>query len=320
MLKKILNDIRFADTYTIFAYTNKLTQPQTSMKPFKEVVNYLAGNSFVIKYDDFEHFSVPYHFHNEFELVYILRSTGKKFVGDVIEDFGPGDIVFLGSTLPHFFLNDKQYYSGNPELRVNAYILQFPADYFSDNQLIRPEFASISRLLANSSRGLKFPESIKSQAADLIQKMYQNNGLIRYFSLIELLNLLGQSDFTPIASQGYSKSTYHNFDGRLVKVYKYSIENFNKKISLNEVASVAGMNPTAFCRYFRSKMRKTYAEFVNELRINNACNMLRNSNETIAFVCFETGFTNISNFNRQFKGIIGKSPSEYRKFLNVGND
>jgi len=122
------------------------------MKPFKEVINYLAGNSFVIKYNDFEHFSVPYHYHNEFELAYILRSTGKKFVGDVIEDFGPGDLVFLGSTLPHFFLNDKQYYSGNKELRVNAYILQFPADYFSDNQLIRPEFASISRLLANSSR------------------------------------------------------------------------------------------------------------------------------------------------------------------------
>lgn len=290
------------------------------MKPFKEVINYLAGNSFVIKYNDFEHFSVPYHYHSEFELAYILRSTGKKFVGDVIEDFGPGDLVFLGNTLPHFFLNDKQYYSGNPELRVNAFILQFPADYFSDNQLKRPEFASIARLLVNSSRGLKFPESTKSQAAPIIQNMYHENGLIRYFKLIELLNLLGQSEFVPIASPGYSKNTYSNFDGRLVKVYEYSIKNFNKNISLNEVASVAGMCPTAFCRYFRSKMRQTYAEFINELRINNACNLLRNSNKTIAYVCSETGFNNLSNFNRQFKEIIGKSPSEYRKFLNIKND
>lgn len=296
------------------------TQLQTRMKPFKEVINYLAGNSFVIKYNDFEHFSVPYHYHNEFELAYILRSTGKKFVGDVIEDFGPGDIVFLGNTLPHFFLNDKQYYTGNPELRVNAFILQFPADYFNDDQLKRPEFVSIARLLTHSSRGLKFPESIKNQAGTLIQKMYHENGLFRYFILIELLNLLGQSEFTPIASQGYSKNNYTHCDGRLVKVYEYSIKNYNKRISLDEVASVAGMCPTAFCRYFRCKMRKTYAEFVNELRINQACNLLRNSNETIAYVCFETGFNNLSNFNRQFKGIIGKSPSEYRKFLNVEND
>jgi AraC-like DNA-binding protein len=287
------------------------------MKPFKEVINYHIGNSFIIRHNDFEHFSVPYHYHGEYELVYIISSTGKKFVGDVIEDFGPRDLVFLGSTLPHFYLNDKQYYTGNPELRVKAYILQFPANYFSDDQLSRPEFAPIYRLLANSSRGLKFPESIKDKVASLLEKMYQENGLVRYFTLIELLNLLGQSDFTLIASPGYSKQSNYNFNNRLVKVYEYSIQNYNKKISLNEVASVAGMNPAAFCRYFRSKMRKTYAEFINELRINNACNLLRNSNETIAFVCFETGFNNLSNFNRQFKGIIGKSPSAYRKFLST---
>lgn len=304
-------------TYILFLLEYQIHAFSHKMKPFKEVINYLAGNSFVIKYNDFEHFSVPYHYHNEFELAYIVTSTGKKFIGDIFEDFGPGDLVFCGSTLPHFFLNDKQYYSGNPDLRVKAYILQFPADYFSDNQLKRPEFAFISRLLANSSRGLKFPESTKKQAGEIIKKMYQDSGLVRYFTLIELLNLLGQSEFAPIASQGYSKSAHHNFDGRLVKVYEYSIQNFSKKISLNEVASVAGMNPAAFCRYFRNKMRKTYAEFVNELRINNACNLLRNSNETIAFVCFETGFNNLSNFNRQFKEIIGKSPSEYRKFLNL---
>ncbi len=287
------------------------------MKPFKEIINYHIGNSFIIRYNNFEHFSVPYHYHVEYELVYVISSTGKRFVGDVIEDFGPQDLVFLGSTLPHFFLNDKQYYTGNPDLRVNAYVLQFPANYFSNDQLSRPEFASIYRLLANSSRGLKFPESIKDKVASLLEKIHQENGLVRYFTLIELLNLLGQSDFTFIASPGYSKHSNYNFNNRLVKVYEYSIQNYNKKISLNEVASVAGMNPAAFCRYFRSKMRKTYAEFINELRINNACNLLRNSNETIAFVCFETGFNNLSNFNRQFKEIIGKSPSAYRKFLST---
>lgn len=289
------------------------------MKPFKEELNYKADASFIIKYNDFEHFTVPYHFHYEYELAYMVSSTGKKFVGDVIEDFGPGDIVFLGSALPHFFLNDKQYYNGDPNLRVNAYILQFPADYFSDKQLNRPEFASIFRLLSSSSRGLRFPEETRLKATTLIKKMYQDHGLIRYFTLIELLNLLGHSDFTPIASQGYSKYANYNFNNRLVKVYEYSIQNYNKKISLDEIACVAGMNSTAFCRYFREKMRKTYAEFINELRVNAACNLLRNTNSTIEYICFETGFNNLSNFNRQFKGIIGKSPSSYRKLLSEQN-
>lgn len=142
---------------------------------------------------------------------------------------------------------------------------------------------------------------------------------VRNHCLNQILNLLGQSDFTPIASQGYSKYANYDFNNRLVKVYEYSIQNYNKKISLDEVASVAGMNPAAFCRYFKSKMRKTYAEFINELRINNACNLLRNSNETIAYVCYEAGFNNLSNFNRQFKEIIGKSPSDYRKFSSSQN-
>lgn len=289
------------------------------MKPFKEVINYTAENSFIIRYDDFEHFSVPCHFHHEYEIVYIIQSTGKRFVGDVIESFEPEDLVFFGSTLPHYYINDKSYYSGNPDLKVNAFVLQFPADYFSDDQLRRPEFSAIQRLLTNSSRGLKFPDSIKKQVAELFHKTYNESGIKRYLSLIELLNLLGQTNFSPIASSGYSKNVNYNIDDRMIKVYEFSTLNYNKKISLQEVASVAGMNPTAFCRYFRAKIGKTYAEFINDLRIKNACSLLRNGNKTIAFICFETGFNNLSNFYRQFKAKIGKSPSAYRKFVSNQN-
>ena len=284
------------------------------MKPFKEVINYPVENSFILRYNNFAHFSVPWHFHNEYEMVYIVRSTGKFFVGDVVQNFVPGDFAFLGSTLPHFFHNDLPYYSGNPDLIVNAYVLQFPYDYFSDNQLLRPEFSAIRRLLQNSSRGLSFPPETKQSVLEMLEKMISEKGLKRYQMLLELLKYLGKSDFTTIATAGYSNSMNYHGEDRMVKIYEFSTMNYNRKISLQEVASVAGMNPTAFCRYFHNKAGKTYAEFINELRISYACKLLRHGNQTIAFICYEAGFNNLSNFNRQFKAKIGKSPSEYREF------
>ncbi len=286
------------------------------MKPFKEVINYPAENSFVLRYNNIAHFSVPWHFHNEYEMIYIVRSTGKRFVGDVVESFGPGDLTFYGSTLPHFLHNDEEYYSGDPNLIVNAYILQFPSDYFSEKQLRIPEYASIRRLLINASRGLKFSAATSEHAGRMLRKMHAEKGFKRYIMLLDLLNYLGQSDYSPISSPGHSSPINFHVEERMVKVYEFSTRNYNRKISLQEVASVAGMNPTAFCRYFKDRSGKTYAEFINELRINYACKLLRHGNRTIAFVCCETGFNNLSNFNRQFKARIGKSPSEYRDFVN----
>jgi AraC-like DNA-binding protein len=133
--------------------------------------------------------------------------------------------------------------------------------------------------------------------------------------LLELLNFLGRADFSPIASPSYANAINNNMDDRIIKIFEFSTQNYNRKISIQEVASVAGMNTTAFCRYFRKKTGKTFAEIINELRISYACKLLRHDNRTIEFVCFETGFNNLSNFNRQFKAKMGKSPSEYRKFV-----
>jgi AraC-like DNA-binding protein len=289
------------------------------MKPFKEEINYPTENSFILRYNDFSHFSVPWHFHNEFEMAYIVQSTGKRFVGDAIENFGPGDFAFYGSTLPHLHHSDEQYYSGNSNLKVNAFILQFPVDYFSEKQLRSPEFFGVNRLLSNSARGLKFPAHTNKTVAKMLEKMYAEKGLKRYILLIEFLNFLGQTDFSPIASPSYANSMNNNMDDRLVKVYEFSTQSYNRKISIQEVASVAGMNTTAFCRYFRKKTGKTFAEFINELRICYASKLLRHGNQPVEFICFESGFNNISNFNRQFNAITGKSPSVYRKLAKNQN-
>jgi AraC-like DNA-binding protein len=282
------------------------------LKPFHAFIDYPVGNSFIIKYDNFPHFSVPLHFHNEYEIVYIIKSTGKKYVGDVVESFESGDLSFYGNNLHHFYLNDEKYYNNDPEFYVNAIVVLFPSDYFSARQLHQPEFTLIRKLLNNTTRGLKFPAKTVSDASNLLQKMLITSGIERYLLFLRFLNLLGSSDYQSIASFGYTNKSESFGEHRMEKIYKFCKHNFTRKLTLKEVSSIAAMNPTAFCRYFRNNTGKTFVRFINELRVSFSCNMLKQSNQKIDFISGKSGFSNLSNYNRIFKEIVGKSPSEYR--------
>ncbi len=284
-------------------------------KPFKEVISYPAGNSFVIKYDDFPHFTVPWHFHNEYELVFIINSFGKKFAGDKVESFSTGDLSFYGTALPHFYLNDEAFYSGNPAYKVKAIVLQFPLDYFPAVELIRPEFVSIKKLLDSATRGLKFQMEAAEKGAQILNDILNASGIQRHLLLVKLMDYLGSSPSCPIASAGYSNSMVEMGESRMAKIYKYATRNCTRKITLDEISREVGMNSTAFCRYFQGKTGKTFAHFVNELRINYACKLLIQGNQSIKGICDEAGFNNLSNFNRRFLDLTGKSPSQYRELF-----
>lgn len=289
------------------------------MKPFKEVINYPVDNSFVMKYENFPHFRFPSHFHEEYEIVYIIKSFGKKFVGDSVEEFFPGDLSVYGSNLPHFYMSDPAFYTGDPNLRVNAIVVQFPTSYFPQSQLQRAEFDSIKNLLKSVSSGLSFSAQSAAIGGEILQEMYLTSGMERHLLFVKLINYLGNSESRTIATPDYVNVMNDKGEPRMANIYKFTTRNYNRKIVLEEVASVAGMNVTAFCRYFRQKSGKTFAQFVNEQRISYACKFLKHGNQTIADICDEAGFNNLSNFNRQFKNIIGKSPSEYRRLFNPKN-
>ena len=286
------------------------------MKPFKEVINYPVDNSFLIKYENFPHFRFPLHFHDEYEIVYIIKSFGKKFVGDSVEEFFAGDLSIFGSNLPHFYMSDQAFYRGDPNLSVNAIVVQFPKTYFPDSQLQWTEFGSVKKLLRSVSSGLTFSAESGAIGGKILQKMYQTSGIKRHLLFVKLIDYLGSSPSRNIAPSDYTNAMCDQGDARMAKIYKFATKNYNRKIALEEVASVAGMNVTAFCRYFRQKSGNTFAQFVNEQRISYACKFLKHGNQTIADICDEAGFNNVSNFNRQFKNIIGKSPSGYRKLFN----
>jgi len=285
------------------------------MKLFQEVINYPADNSLLIKYDDFPHFTIPWHYHNEYEIVFIIKSFGKKFVGDSVELFSPGDLSVYGSKLPHFYMNDQVFYRGDPDFRVNAIVVQFPTTYFPSQQLQRPEFGSVKKLLNSSSSGLVFSDEAAKYGGKVLGEMLHTEGMERHLLFVKLIDYLGRSESKTIATSGYSNAMDDQREPRMAKIYRFTTRHFNRKIKLEEVAAEAGMNSTAFCRYFRQKTGKTYALFVNELRISYACKLLRNGNQTVAFISDEAGFNNLSNFNRQFKSFIGKSPSEYQELF-----
>jgi AraC-like DNA-binding protein len=285
------------------------------MKPFKEVINYPVDKSFLVKFDDLPHFRFPLHFHEEFEIIYMLKSFGKKIVGDAVEDFGPGDLSLFGSNLPHFYMSDPSFYSGDPNLRVNAIVIQFPVNYFPESQLLRTEFASVKKLLQNSSSGLFFSGEAAATGGEIMQQIFNTTGMERHLLFVKLIDYLGNCQSRLIASSDYTNEMKDHQEPRMAKIYKFATRNYNRKIELDEVASIAGMNVTAFCRYFRQRSGKTFSQFVNEQRISYACKFLMHGNRTIADISDEAGFNNISNFNRQFKNIMGKSPSEYRELF-----
>jgi len=285
------------------------------MKPFKEIINYPIDNSFLIKFENFSHFRFPLHFHEEYEIVYIIKSFGKKFVGHSVEEFFPGDLSLYGSNLPHFYMSDPTFYNGDPNLRVNAIVIQFPINYFPEPLLQRTEFASVKKLLKNTSSGLLFSAESAKNGGKILQEILHASGMERHLLFVKLIDFLGNSKSRAITSPDYTNEMKDQREPRMAKIYKFTTKNYNRKISLEEVASVAGMNVTAFCRYFRQKSGKTFSQFVNEQRVSYTCKFLKHGNRTIEDICVEAGFNNLSNFYRQFKNITGKSPSDYRELF-----
>lgn len=284
------------------------------MKAFHADIDYPVDNSLIVKYDNFPHFHYPLHFHSEYEIVYIIKSSGKKYVGDVVENFMPGDISFYSSNLLHFYLNDEEYYNNDPQYSVNAIVVIWPFGYFSSGQMMQPEFSHIQKILTKSPRGLSFPEKIVPKAANMLHELLKTSGLDRYILFLKLLDYLGSSESHPIASLGFSSTTEDFGEHRMEKINKFCRHNFTRRVTLKEVSSIAALNTTSFCRYFQKNTGKTFVRFINELRISFSCEMLKKDNQTISFISTKSGFNNLSNFNRIFREIIGKSPSEYRHF------
>ncbi|XOV90977.1 MAG: AraC family transcriptional regulator [Bacteroidota bacterium] len=283
------------------------------MKIMHEQLSFNSMSSFRIKWDDFPHFTFPWHFHSEYEIVYVIQSFGKRFVGDDISDFDAGDLVLLGSNLPHFWKNDDLFYQNDPKYWVNAVVIHFPVDFFKDQINSYPEFYRIKELLQRSLRGISFDISFTSRIGPRLKELLELEGFARTMSFLKILNDMALTDnYEILASKAFVPNVVDWSGNRLDKVMYLVNSGYRNNLKLDDVAEQIGMNPSAFSRYFKEKTGKAFSDFIIEMRISYACKLLTEGKLTITQVCFDSGFNNLSNFNRQFRKITEFTPSQFQ--------
>jgi AraC-like DNA-binding protein len=282
------------------------------MKPFFQKLVPLPEQSIIFMDEEKPHFTVPWHFHPEIEILLVVKSSGTSYIGDNITRFTDGEICIIGENVPHWWKSDDSYLDNRNKEGVKALVIQFSKEIFNSNFINLPEMSAIRELLENSQRGIRFSGRSREVIGKQIIHIFQNTGIKRITELILLLDIMANaSDYCYLSSVGYSK-TINTFDFyRFNKIHEYIIRNFTKTIKLEEIASTVNMCETAFCRYFKKHTGKTFSSFINEFRIGHACKLLVEENITISRACFESGFNNLSHFNEQFKKITHHTPTEY---------
>ncbi len=282
------------------------------MKLMHEQIDFPGRAAVKVKRQKKPHFTYPWHFHNEYELLYVEDGIGTSFVADSIEEFSSGDLVLLGSNLPHFWKSNEDLPDCKPQCEVKYTVIQFSNDFFKEAISGYPEFHLIRELLERSSRGIRFSTNFTEKARKKIISLTKKTGFQRTMSLLELLQFLAKTDqYRLLAGELYQEDNHDFTSDRLTKIMHYLNSTYLHKIQLEKVAEVANLHPSAFCRFFKEKSGKSLFEFVNDMRISYACRLLIEGKLSISQICFESGFNNLSNFNRTFKKHTGFTPSNY---------
>ncbi len=271
--------------------------------PFKIPKN--TKSAVHIEYDNLPHFYSAYHIHKELQLTLILKGNGLAYIGDQIQEFKEGDVYLLGQNLPHVFKNT------NTDGIVSVSIFFLP-DFLGQPFLSLEETKPLTKLFDLSRLGIKL-EKNKEVITEKIKAMPRTKGLEQVVSILSILNLLATpTPTTHIVSHGYRGPKRSEDGQRINQVFDYIINHYHENIKLENIADIANLTPTAFCRYFKQRTRKTFSRYLNEIRIGQARKLISEKKSSISQICYLTGFKNLSNFNRQFKKITGLTPSEYQ--------
>mgnify|MGYP002777278510 CR=1 FL=1 len=284
------------------------------MKPLKEQIFENSLLPFNYKIFTLQKFDAPWHFHPEYELTYIIESKGTRYVGDSIESFEEGDLVLVGSNLPHYWKN-----SWNTEI-ASAVVIQFGQNFTCSGIFDFNAFFSVKDLLSKAGLGLKFPTEIARKTGDIMIEMEKKPEAIKILMFLNILYELSQTaDYKPLTSLGFSDQINSSFnDKRLEIINKHILQHFKTTLNLEETASLAGMEPESFCRYFKKMTKKTFTEYINHIRVGYASRLLIETNMSVTDICYESGFGNISNFNRFFKRIKETAPLTFRNKYRIG--
>lgn len=290
------------------------------MKATYQKILLSEGSSFLATRLILPRFHSEYHFHPEYEMKYVIESKGKRFVGDTIENFQEGDLILLGPNIPHYWKSDD-IHDLTDQMQARAIVVLFTEDFLGDRFFSIQEMIPVRELLRKSQAGLVFPNAISSGIPKMMEDLTIVKGPMRIIRILEILVELTRLESRQLLTEEFSSGTpfldaNSSSFMRLQKVHHYVIKNFHYPLQIEDVAKIANMTPHAFCKYFKKSTKKTFMTFLNELRICHAKKLLIENRIPISQICQDSGFNNISNFNRQFKTGTNMTPSDYRAMYN----
>jgi AraC-like DNA-binding protein len=271
-----------------------------------------------ISYDDTGGFRAEYisdtnvfwHFHPEYEIILNTKSNGTRIVGDSVELFDQYDLVMIGNNIPHCWNYYKNKTSAPQEKGI---ILHFKLSSLGESLLAQHEMHLVKKLLIESERGIVFSIEDARNAESWLVKMINSKGIDKMIYFFSLLKIMCSSEKrTVLCSENYKQTFDERGNKKMTVVYNYIRENYFKPVSLERISRIAHMSPFAFSRYFKKNCGAGFIEYLNRVRVNKACYLLRETEYQVHEIALECGFSSISNFNKQFLKTEGLSPRDYR--------
>lgn len=285
------------------------------MKPILEHLPVREGESFFVGQFAYPYFPTPFHYHPEYELVLVNESRGQRVVDCHIDSFGKGDLTLLGPNLPHLYRNDPDYYQGESTLRAESIVVHFSESSLGRDFLALPQLSLVRQLLIQSAQGLDILGKTREAVTQKLGRLLTLSGIARLLVFVETLELIAESgEYRMITQPLLTKPPVESTE-RLHLIIDYLTKQFNQPIALTDVAQVAGLTRTSLCRYFRERTKRSLGDFLNELRLRHAARQLRETQRSVLDISLDSGFENLSNFNRAFRQFYKVTPSLYRKQL-----
>lgn len=262
---------------------------------------------------DYKSFTYPWHFHCEFELMYVEKGHGQCIIGDNIISYSDESLIIFGPELPHCMQSPMEYIT-DEGLRVNGVIVQFEKDFMQYSFAHYIQFANINKLLNESSRGIKYYLKNQQETKELLKRIPTAEGveqIVLFLRLLHNLSTIKKKEYG--ASPNYNPAPAEFKNKKIEKIVSYINKKYTGNITLENISSLAAMNPSAFCRYFKENTGKTLVQYITDMRIGYACKLLAGDRFNISQISAECGFESVIHFNRCFKKSLGVTPTEFRK-------
>ena len=281
------------------------------MKTLIQKIHVEENQSFACRTYRTPQFETNWHKHEECELIIITEGHGTALIGDYVGEYKRGDIFFLASNLPHWFRKHQ------PRMTGSALVIHFKKDMWGESFLQLPEMKSINQLLNSKNNGLQLTKKLQKETAATMEQINNAKGIERMNLLMLCLQKIGTSSGTVALTHDFSTNDNHKENSVIEKIFDYSFKHYLELITLQDVAAVAGMSIPTFCRFFKKNIKKSYFDFLQEIRISHACKLLHNTTLPVLEICYESGYNSWAHFSKQFKNVKQMTPSAYRKEFKV---